>query len=66
MDNVQVMVTVTPEGLLSRGFITQDDYEILYAVAAKEAQAKLAQARAEINNDQFNKQPGVEPDVILR
>ena len=64
MDTVQV--TVTPEKLLEFGYINQADYELLYVLAAKEAQAKLAQARAEINNDQFNKQPGVEPDVILR
>lgn len=64
MDNVQV--TVTPEKLLEFGYINQADYELLYVLAAKEAQAKLAQARAEINNDQFNKQPDMEPDVILR
>ena len=64
MDNVQV--TVTPEKLLEFGYINQADYELLYVLAAKEAQSKLAQARAEINNDQFNKQPDMEPDVILR
>ena len=64
MDNVQV--TVTPEKLLEFGYINQDEYEILYALAAKEAKAKIEKARAEINNDQFNRQPGVEPDVVLR
>ena len=64
MENVQV--TVTPEGLLGKGYITQDEYELLYILAAKEAKDKIEKARAEINNDQFNKEPGIEPDVILR